>query len=308
MDEEQSEALWRLERLDRKDQVPSTTIEPASYDYIRKLVRDRSGIVLEDGKEYLVEARLAPLIRREKIPTLHDLVSRLCAVPFDGLHQKVIEAMTTNETLFFRDARPFEALRDHVLPELVSNSRDKQQLNIWCAACSSGQEPYSLAILAKEFLSAHPGWSIRILASDISAEMVARSIEGIYNQLEINRGLPAPYLVKYFERQGLEWRVQDEIRQRVEFFRMNLIGTWPPLPPMDIIFLRNVLIYFDTETKKSILSKMRWLLKTEGYLFLGGAETTLYLDSGFEQVYYDKAVCYRPRHHTEKEAHAIHGK
>lgn len=280
--------------------MPSISLEPSTFDFICNLVRERSGIVLEKGKEYLVEARLQPLIRQEKISSIQDLEKKLRSQPFDELHHKVVDAMTTNETLFFRDSKPFDAMRQHILPELMQRNRATRSINIWCGACSSGQEPYSLAILLREFLAAYPGWTARIQASDISATMVERASKGNYNQLEINRGLPAPLLVKYFERHGLEWQVKSEVRSMVECFRMNLVAAWPTLPSMDIIFLRNVLIYFDTQTKKAILSKMRRLLKPQGYLFLGGAETTLYLDSDFDQVYFDKAVCYRPKSTAEK--------
>lgn len=280
--------------------MPSTSLEPSTFDFICNLVRERSGIVLEKGKEYLVEARLQPLIRQEKLASLQELEHKLRTQPFDALHHKVVDAMTTNETLFFRDSKPFDAMRLHILPQLLERNRATRSISIWCGASSSGQEPYSLAILMREFLSSHPGWTARIQASDISANMLERAGKGAYNQLEINRGLPAPLLVKYFDRQGLEWRVKPEIRSMVEFFRMNLVAAWPALPPMDIIFLRNVLIYFDTQTKKAILNKMRLLLKPQGYLFLGGAETTLYLDSDFDQVYFDKAACYRPKLAAEK--------
>jgi chemotaxis protein methyltransferase CheR len=280
--------------------MPSTSLEASTFDFVCNMVRERSGIVLEKGKEYLVEARLLPLIRQEKIGSLQELENRLRSQPFDALHHKVVDAMTTNETLFFRDSKPFDAMRLHILPELLERNRATRTINIWCGACSSGQEPYSLAILLKEFFATHPGWTTRIQASDISPTMVERSSKGCYNQLEVNRGLPASMLVKYFERQGLEWRVKSDVRSMVEFFRMNLVGTWPLLPTMDIIFLRNVLIYFDTAMKKAILNKMRLLLKPQGYLFLGGAETTLYLDSDFDQVYFDKAACYRPKNRAEK--------
>jgi chemotaxis protein methyltransferase CheR len=280
--------------------MPSTSLEASTFEFVCNLVRERSGIVLEKGKEYLVEARLQPLLRQEKLGSLLELEHKLRSQPFDALHHKVVDAMTTNETLFFRDSRPFEALRLHILPQLLERNKVSRTINIWCGASSSGQEPYSIAILLSEFLAAHPGWTARIQASDISATMLERAGKGAYNQLEINRGLPATLLVKYFERQGLEWRVKSEIRSMVEFFRMNLVTTWPALPPMDIIFLRNVLIYFDTQTKKAILNKMRLLLKPQGFLFLGGAETTLYLDSDFDQVYFDKAACYRPKVAAEK--------
>lgn len=275
--------------------MSTAALQSTDYDYIRKLIRDRSGIVFEEGKEYLMDARLASLARRENLESICDLVAKIRLQPLNGLHEKVVDAMTINETLFFRDIHPFEALRNHLFPELLKQRAAVKNVNIWCAACSSGQEPYSTAIAATEFFRSHPGWTVRIVASDISAEMINRAMEGRYTQLEINRGLPAPILVKYFEKAGVEWRVKEEIRSMVRFLRMNLIETWPYLPNMDIIFLRNVLIYFDVETKKAILTRVRRLMAPDGHLFLGGAETTLYLDQAFEQVYYGKASCCRLR-------------
>ena len=275
--------------------MPNATIEPQDYGFLCKLVQDRAGIVLGEGKEYLVDTRLTPVARQEKLDSIGELVRQLRSAPFNGLHQKVIEAMTTNETFFFRDIHPFEALRTEIFPRLLQQRAAFKTVNIWCGACSSGQEPYSIAITAKEFSQVHPGWPVRIVASDISAEMVARASEARYNQLEINRGLPAQHLVKHFEKQGLVWHLKDEIRNSVRFLRMNLLETWPPLPLMDVIFLRNVLIYFDVETKKSILAQIRRQMTPDGFLFLGGAETTLYLDDAFGQVCYGKAPCCRLR-------------
>jgi chemotaxis protein methyltransferase CheR len=279
--------------------MPSALLEASTFEFICGMVREHSGIVLEKGKEYLVEARLQSLMRQENFASVQELGRKLRSRPFEELHAKVVDAMTTNETLFFRDMRPFDALRQHILPALVERNSCSRTVTVWCAACSSGQEPYSVAMVMKEFLEAHPGWRSRILASDISASMIERATRGSYSQLEINRGLPAQMLVKYFEQRGAEWKVDSGIRSMVEFFRMNLVNAWPPLPPMDIIFLRNVLIYFDTETKKSTLSRMRSLLKPHGYLFLGGAETTLYLDSEFDQLSFHKTVCYRPKQAVE---------
>ena len=275
--------------------MPNCTLAAFDYDFIRKLVRDRSGIVLEAGKEYLIDTRLGSLARQENFASTGEMVKRLRSQSMNGLDDKVIGAMTINETFFFRDIHPFEALRDHILPELLVQRAVTKTVNIWCAACSSGQEPYSIAIAAKEFFQTHPGWSVRITASDISAEIITRAIEARYNQLEVNRGLPATTMVKYFEKEGLDWRVKEEIRSMVRFVRINLIQQWPSMPLMDIIFLRNVLIYFDAETKKTILARLRFQLQRDGFVFLGGAETTLYLDPSFEQVYYGKAVCHRLR-------------
>jgi len=226
---------------------------------------------------------------------LQDLVARLRAQPFNGLHQKVVEAMTTNETSFFRDVHPFEALKKAVLPELIKKRATERKLNMWCAASSSGQEPYTMAMILREHFPTLANWTVRFIASDISMEMLERARAGRYSQLELNRGMPAPLLVKYFQRQGMEWQIKEDLRRMVEFRQMNLADTWPSLPEMDLVFMRNVLIYFDVPTKKEILGKVRRLLRPDGYLFLGIAETTLNLDGAFERVQFDKSGCYRLR-------------
>lgn len=275
--------------------MPVRTIEATDFDYVRNLVRDHAAIVLDDGKEYLVEARLYPVARREGFGSITELVDQLRQKPYNGLHEKVIDAMTTNETSFFRDGRPFQALKNHLLPEFLEKRAATKQIHIWCAASSSGQEPYTVAMLVHEFFASYPDWTVRILASDISEEMLTRCREACYSQIEINRGLPAQYLVKYFEKHGMEWHLQENIRRMVEFQRINLAHPWPTLPMVDIVFMRNILIYFDTETKKDILVRTREHLRSDGYLLLGGAETTLNLDDEYEQVYFGKASCYRQR-------------
>ncbi|HEV7730896.1 MAG TPA: protein-glutamate O-methyltransferase CheR [Candidatus Binatia bacterium] len=271
------------------------TIGAVEFDYIRKLVRERSAIVLEPGKEYLAESRLLPVARDEGCATLQDLVAKIRADRSGGLERKVIEAMTTNETTFFRDVHPFEALRKTVLPDVLAARAAQRQLNIWCGASSSGQEPYSIAMVLRERAADLAGWSVRLLASDISREMLDRTKEGRYSQLEVNRGLPATMLVKWFEKQGTSWQVKPELRAMLELHEMNLAGAWPAFPSLDIVFMRNVLIYFDVETKQAILGKVRRLLRPDGWLLLGGAETTLNLDDAFERVPVEKATCYRLR-------------
>ncbi len=271
------------------------TISAGEFEFIRKLVRERSAIVLEPGKEYLAESRLMPVARQEGCASLQDLVDRIRSDRSGGLERKVIEAMTTNETTFFRDVHPFEALRKRVLPELLAARAAERALNIWCGASSSGQEPYSIAMVLRERQAALTGWTVRMLASDLSREMLDRTREGRYSQLEVNRGLPAPMLVKWFQKEGTSWQVKPELRAMLELHEMNLAGTWPGFPPLDIVFMRNVLIYFDVETKQLILGRIRRLLRPDGWLFLGGAETTLNLDDGFERVMIDKATGYRLR-------------
>jgi chemotaxis protein methyltransferase CheR len=264
-------------------------------DYVRELVRDASGIVLEEEKDYLVESRLTALARREGLASAECLMEKFHEGQRNGIHTKVVEALTTNETSFFRDAQPFEALKKSVLPDLMQRRARERRLFVWCGASSSGQEPYSLAMLIRENFPGLAGWNVHILATDLSREMIDRSQSGIYSQVEVNRGLSAQLLVKYFDRQGLQWRLKEDIRRMVEFRQMNLIQPWPAMPTPDIVLLRNVLIYFDVPTKKSILSKIRRIIRPDGYLFLGGAETTMNLEDAFERVPLDRSCCYRLR-------------
>lgn len=273
------------------------SISAAEFEYVRTLIRERAGIALEPGKEYLVESRLDPLARQEGFPTLSHFIASLKASPLaGGLHHKVVQAMTTNETSFFRDVRPFEVLKTLVLPELIAQRAAQRALNFWSAACSTGQEPYSVALVMREAVPTFlPTWNFRFIASDISTEVLARAIQGRYSQLEVNRGLPASLLVKYFQQEDNEWQIKADVRRMVEFREINLTEPWSILPLMDIVFMRNVLIYFSVETKKGILAKVRKLLKPGGFLFLGSSETTLNLDDGFEPVPTDRTACYRLR-------------
>jgi chemotaxis protein methyltransferase CheR len=267
----------------------------ADFEYVRALVLKRSAIVLENEKLYLAESRLQAVARREGIDSIDTLVARLRTAPLNGLQQKVVEAMTTNETSFFRDVQPFEMLKQMVVPELMKRRATERRLNVWCAASSTGQEPYSLAMMLRESFPSLGGWKVRISASDLSTEVLEKARRGRYSQLEVNRGLPAHLLVKYFQRQGVEWQIKDDIRNVIDYRQLNLIEPWPALPPMDVILIRNVLIYFDVETKRQILGKARRLLRPDGYLFLGGAETTLKLDDSFERVEFQRTGCYQLR-------------
>ncbi|GJL50920.1 CheR family methyltransferase [Candidatus Nitrospira salsa] len=273
----------------------SQSLSETELQFVRELVREHSAIVLEPKKEYLVRARLQPLVKEEGLASISDLVRQLRHTSYGKLHRRVIEAMTTNETSFFRDLTPFEALRDGVLPELIKKREESKCLNIWCGASSSGQEPYTMALVIREALPESDVWKIKFFATDISTAMLLRCQEGKYNQMEVNRGLPAKMLLKYFSQEGLSWYVKEELRKMIEFKTMNLVGTWLPFPKLDIVFLRNVLIYFDVETKKKILAKIRDHLSPDGYLFLGGSETTLNLDHAFERVSICGTSCYRLR-------------
>jgi chemotaxis protein methyltransferase CheR len=211
------------------------------------------------------------------------------------VHARVVEAMTTNETSFFRDLQPFEAFSKLVLPELMARREKERRLQIWCAASSTGQEPYSIAMLLREHRPSLQDWKLQIQASDLANTVLERARKGAFTQLEVNRGLPAAMLCKYFQKQGAECQIKDEIRSLIEFFQLNLVAPWPALPATDVIFLRNVLIYFDVATKQQILARVRKVLRPDGFLFLGGAETTMNLDESFERVPYERSGCYRLR-------------
>jgi chemotaxis protein methyltransferase CheR len=255
------------------------------FDFVRKLVQDRSAVVLEPGKEYLVETRLAPLMRQLNLTSIGELIAQLRSPSANGLCTQVVEAMVTTETSFFRDLHPYESLKKTVLPELIRLRSEERRFCIWSAACSTGQEPYSIAMLLREHFPQLAGWKIQLLATDLSTEVLARAREGRFNQIEVNRGLPAALLVKHFKQHhGSFWQLSDDIRSMVEFREMNLARPWPILPRMDLILLRNVMIYFDVPTKKTILRRAAEVLRPDGYLILGGAETTFNLDDSFRRV------------------------
>jgi chemotaxis protein methyltransferase CheR len=271
-------------------------LEKIEFDYLRQLVRDHSAIVLDESKEYLVEMRLMSLARVEGYASVDELSRHLRNTRFSPLHAAVVDAMTTNETSFFRDLHPFESMKLDLLPAAIKRNEATRSLTIWCAACSSGQEPYSLAMLLYDaFPQLRSGWKVTLLAGDLSQEMLKRARQGLFSQLEVNRGLPATHLVRYFRKDGAGWQVKDEIRNMIQFHELNLATSWPNIPPVDFLFLRNVLIYFDMETKRQILRKARGVLKSDGILFLGGAETTFNVDDAWERVQSGKTVYYRVR-------------
>lgn len=270
-------------------------ISREEFDYVRHLVHTHSGLMLDSGKEYLVESRLQPLARKEGFESVRNLIGRLRNSVVEGLHHRVIEAMTTNETSFFRDLHPFESLRSSVIPEMIKLRGIRRRLQIWSGACSTGQEPYSVAMLLREHFPELSAWSYGITATDIATEIVARACGGRYGQHEVSRGLPAAYLVKYFQKRGPEWEIREELRGKVQFLVMNLTKPWPEMPQMDIILMRNVLIYFDIETKKQIFARLRQQIAPDGYLLLGAAETTLGIDNSFERIPGDNSGWFRVR-------------
>lgn len=266
-----------------------------AFETLRELLRSRTGVVLDDGKEYLVRARLGPVARREGLDSIRELAAVVRDRPEAPLSKRVIEALMTTETSFFRDVHPFSSLRDRLIPDLVRRRGGARRLRFWSAACSTGQEPYSLAILLREYFPHLEGWQIRILASDVSGAALERARAGRYSQLEINRGMPSHLLVRYFHREGLNWHVSKDIRQMVEFREVNLVESWPALPAMDVVFLRNVLIYFDDKLRRQVLERVARQLEPDGCLFVGGAETMIAYPDLFERVQMGGCSCYRPR-------------
>jgi len=269
------------------------TLSAADFAFVSAMVRREAAIVLAPGKEYLVEARLIPVARQVGAASVADFLANLQRKPNPADQRRIIDALTTNETSWFRDREPFSALTDVVLPELVKTRGTNRKVRLWSAASSSGQEAYSLAITLQENLPA--GWSYEIMGSDISTEMVKRAEAAEYSQVEVNRGLPASQLVQYFERAGAHWRITPGLRRNVSFKLMNLTAPLPAMPPFDVIFLRNVLIYFDVATKKSVLRNVARLLRPDGWLFLGAAETTIGIDDNYERVAAGRTSAYRVR-------------
>jgi len=254
------------------------------FDFIRKLLQSRSAIALDADKRYLVEARLTPVVRSLNLVSITELVSQLRVQPSNGVVTQIVEAMVTTETSFFRDVHPFETLRKTVLPRLMGLRRDQRRLNIWCAACSTGQEPYSVALLIREHFPELRGWNVALLATDLSRETLARARQGRFSQIEVNRGLPAALLIRHFTQHGTSWEISADLRGMVDFQELNLAQPWPALAAMDLVLLRNVMIYFDVEMKKAILARLARVLRPDGYLILGGAETTFNVDDSYRRV------------------------
>lgn len=264
----------------------------ADFDYIRQLLLDRSAIVLGADKRYLVEARLAPLIGQLDLPSISDLVAKLRCNLNNGFATKVVEALVTSETSFFRDMIPFDIFRKQVIPELCLARAAEGKLTFWSAACSTGQEPYTIAITLREFFPELANWQISILGTDLSSEVIAKAQRGVYSQFEANRGLPAKLMIKYFKQRGTTWQIDASIRKMVEFRQFNLATTWGALPTFDVIFLRNVMIYLNVDTKREILERAAKVLRPDGFLVLGGAETTYNISDAFTRSERMKAGYY----------------
>lgn len=273
--------------------MSTATLTPEAVNYVCTLVRQRSAIELDAAKTYLIEARLNPVARRLGFGSTSDLIHTVQTAPKPELQAQLVEAMTTNETSFFRDNHPFDALRTTIVPNLLQVRGALKSLNIWSAACSSGQEAYSIAMLLRENFPELASWKVQILGTDLSDEVLEKARSGRFSQVEMNRGLPATLLAKYFRRDGMHWELAPHIRSMASFTKLNLIEAWPKMPQMDVVFLRNVLIYFSPETKRTILDKIRSHMAPHAVLFLGAAETTMGLDASFERVQINNSVFYR---------------
>lgn len=268
------------------------TISESDFTYICRLLKDHSAIHLDPGKEYLVETRFVPLMKELGHETLASFVAWLRNNPIGLNHHRAVECLTTNETLFFRDSHPFDTFGNHLLPKLLERNISRKTLRIWSAACSTGQEPYTVEMILQEAAGRMKDWDVKILATDLSQNVLAKARDGFYNAHEISRGLPDPMLRKYFVQEKENWRVRPNMKDRIEFRQVNLVGAWPNVETMDLVFLRNVLIYFEPHIKKQIIGRISELMHPGSYLFLGGSETILGLSDGFRSHIIDKTVYY----------------
>lgn len=259
-------------------------MSPQDFEFISTLIKSRSGLVLTPDKSYLLESRLMPVARKHGLKGLDDLISTMRTRKDEALIVEVTEAMTTNESFFFRDIKPFDLLRDEVLPPILEKRAAQKHLRIWCAAASSGQEPYSIAIVLKELGVKMANWKIDMVGTDISHDILKKASDGKYSQFEVQRGMPIQLLLKYFDKQDETWQVKDEIRNMVQYKYWNLLDDLKGLGGFDIVFCRNVLIYFDAETKGRVLENIAKLMPEDGMLFLGGAETVLGVTDRFKPV------------------------
>jgi chemotaxis protein methyltransferase CheR len=275
------------------NQMPVAEIDSNNYRFLQQHVYSQAGIVLEHDKRYLFESRLAPIVRQLGLGSINDLCALLQATRDQGVGRRVVEAMTTNETYFFRDPAHYEAIRTVLLPRLKQERQDTKRLRFWSAAASSGQEAYSLSMLLLG--CGLSDWSIQILGTDFSSQVLERARSGRYQQIEVNRGLPASYLIKHFRRAGVDWELSEAVRRMVRFETIDLRQSMRALGPFDLVFCRNVMIYFDAETKRGILNQIHGTLFRGGWLLLGGAETAFGIEDKFERQTVGNAIVYVAR-------------
>ncbi len=257
---------------------------PQDFDYFKSLLKERSGLILSDDKGYLIESRLGPIVKKANLESITALVEELKKAGNEELRGQVTEAMTTNESFFFRDKLPFNHFKEAMLPHILETRKIKRSFRLWCAASSTGQEPYSLAIILQEMADKIQNWRPEIVATDLSSEVLEKAQSGLYSQFEVQRGLAAPLLVKYFEQVGSLWQINSTIRGMVQYRQYNLLDSFVPLGTFDIVFCRNVLIYFDQKTKIDVLNRIAAQTAPDGFLVLGAAETIVGLTDAFVPV------------------------
>lgn len=266
-------------------------MKPEDYELFSVLVKQRSGLVLTKDKAYLLESRLTPIARKFGVKTLDELATKVRNSRDEALLRDITEAMTTNESFFFRDQKPFDQFRTLLLPYFLKSRANKKHLRIWSAASSSGQEAYSLAMILSEEAAKLQGWKIEILGTDLSLEMVDRAKAGLYTQFEAQRGLPITMLVKYFSQAAADkWQIKDNIRNMVQYKQMNLLADFGPIGVFDIVYCRNVLIYFDQPTKGKVLESMANVMAPDSALFLGGAETVFGISNRFKPMENERGI------------------
>ena len=275
-------------------------MNPSDYEYLRRLLKERSGLILAADKQYLLESRLLPIARQQGFRELGELVDKMRCAGAERLTKDVVEAMATNESFFMRDKIPFEHFRDTIMPALLSACATERKIRIWCAACSTGQEPYSLAMILDEMSGRLHGWNVEILATDFSHSVLERAQSGSYTQFEVQRGLPIQLLLKYFTKEGERWQIAPHIRAMVKFQPVNLLHAFNHLGRFDAIFCRNVLIYFDRQTKIDLLERLGRASSRDGYLVLGAAESVVGLSDAWK-VMPDKRGLSQPRRRDRPE-------
>ena len=266
-------------------------LTPPDIELLSGIVAEYSGNMIAPRQAYMLEKQLAPIAKSNGLADVPALVQEIRRSKNPNLSTQIAEAVTVNETSFFRDAHPFEALKKQIIPDLTAANQNRREIRIWCAACASGQEPYTLAMVIRENFPHLSNWKIKIVATDISNEMLDKCRSGEYSQLEVNRGLPARTLVRFFERSGSLWRAKPELRDMIEFSRLNLTSPFSSLGQFDIVFLRNV---FDKPTKQDILTRVHGVLRPDSYLFIGSVESTIGFNVPYRREEIDATVCYRP--------------
>lgn len=271
------------------------------FEYFCNLIKDRSGIILSAEKAYLVESRLAPVARELGHGDVKELLAVVRTSRDETLLRTVTDALTTNESFFFRDQTPFDTFREVMMPHMQETRATRRRLRIWCAACSSGQEPYSLAMMLREMGPALEGWNIEIVATDISHGILDRAKQGVFSQFEVQRGLPPKMLANYFEKDDANWRIKDDLRKMIDFRFFNLVDNPQPLGTFDIVFCRNVLIYFDLTTKQKVLESIASVSANDGFLVLGAAETMIGITGAFK-MYPERRGLYQVEHRSEAAA------